>query len=399
MSQEAATVLKIVSDDATIWHNGQTCLLLTTLVGGPDFLGAGTRNETSRPRRPGEGLAKSIELDLSDTSPTALTLLKVCSMPARELPRQTGRGRNIPPAVDSLRQAGRSLGGYRIDHHPLGITQYDAMFARLKLAIRLITPPAMYNLAHAIKQQVSPSVAVRVASPEPEWRVVSRWEDTTAPWTSYTNSLVHEALAEEEKARTTGSFTGMLPDGMSRLWAVAYAYVLTLAQHNGTISILDFGGQLGRYGTIARLALPGVAVSYMVEELPDVCGIGGKVRPWVKFQTKAETIGKFDLVFASGSLQYVEDWRGEMARLARVAGRCVFLSRLQVLDESPTTIVRHRMPTGGHMIGWVFNRSDLLDRAKSLGLRPTQEFYFHDIITDIDGLDTKPAERGYLFLT
>jgi putative methyltransferase (TIGR04325 family) len=332
-------------------------------------------------------------------------------MPAKEPAGQPpkvdiSKVKNTSAAAASPRWGGRSVGGYRIDHHPLGVMLSDAMSARLKFAmasarlksaIKSVTPPVMYNLAHAIKLQVSPSAAVPDAAPEPEWRVISLWEDTTAPWTPYTRSLVDQALAEEEKARTTGSFTGMLSDGMPRLWAVAYAYVLTLAQHDGTVSILDFGGQLGRYGTIARLALPGVAVSYTVEELPDVCDVGAKVRPWVKFQTKAEMTDKFDLVFASGSLQYVEDWRGELARLARLAGRYIFLSRLQVLDESPATIVRHKMPTDGHTIGWVLNRSDLLNRAKSLGLTLTQEFYFHDIIAQVDGLDAKPGERGYLF--
>ena len=322
---------------------------------------------------------------------------------------------DTPAAVGSLRSGVRSVGGYRVGHYPLGVMLSDTMSAKLKFAIRSITPPVIYNLVHAIKQQVSSSVGVPIvtseselhvvptsvvapdANPEPEWRAASYWEDTTTPWTPYTSSLVDQALAEEEMARTTGSFTGMLSDGTSRLWAVTYAYVLTFAQHDGTISILDFGGQLGRYGSIARLALPGIAVSYTVEELPDVCDVGGKVRPWIKFQTKAETTGKYDLVFASGSLQYVEDWRGEMARLARLAGRCVFLSRLQLLEESPTTIVRHKMPTGGQSIGWVFNRSELLDRAKSVGLTPVQEFYFHDLIAHVDGLDAKPAERGYLF--
>jgi len=169
-----------------------------------------------------------------------------------------------------------------------------------------------------------------------------------------------------------------------------------MARHEGKLSVLDHGGQLGRYETVARLALPDDDIQYSVEELPEICEIGRSVRPWISFQTAKQTAGTFDLVFASGSVQYVENWEAEFARLAGLSKRYFFLTRAPIVHRSPSTIVRQRIPHG-HMTGWVWQDREVRRVGRELGLQLTQFFVFHEGKTQISGLEEPVSEVGYLF--
>jgi hypothetical protein len=90
----------------------------------------------------------------------------------------------------------------------------------LKAAVREITPPIVYKLAHRMKSvlgpmvlsaKLEPDVSVQAATPEPEWQVVDRWETTSGNWTAYTHTLIDTAQDEIDSKPT--SFTALMPQG------------------------------------------------------------------------------------------------------------------------------------------------------------------------------------------
>lgn len=115
-------------------------------------------------------------------------------------------------------------------------------------------------------------------------------------------------------------------------FVLAFAYVLARAAvGRRSLSVLDWGGGLGHYAVIARAVMPEVSVDYTVFDLPALCAAGQEVLPDVHFTSNAEAClsRRYDLIFASGSLQYAADWQNLLRRFATSSQDWVFLSTLR----------------------------------------------------------------------
>ncbi|TCZ52907.1 methyltransferase, TIGR04325 family [Roseicella aquatilis] len=187
-------------------------------------------------------------------------------------------------------------------------------------------------------------------------------------------------------------------------FVLSFAYVLArTAAGRSSLSVLDWGGGLGHYAVIARSVLPEVTIDYTVFDLPGVCAAGRRVLPDIRFTSDAEDglSRRYDLVFASGSLQYAEDWRGLLGRFAASANRWVFLSRTPFVDASPAFVVVQRPHSAGgyrtEYLSRVFNRPELLAEAGARGLTLEREFLM--INERVAALHApEPFEyRGFLF--
>lgn len=184
--------------------------------------------------------------------------------------------------------------------------------------------------------------------------------------------------------------------------AMAFAYVLGRAGHlRDEISILDWGGGLGQYAVLARTLLPALVVHYSCRDLPRMAAAGRTVLPADQYYDSNDHLtGKtFDLVIASGSLQYSPDWRTTLGTLAAATGHYLYVTRLPILLDTPSFVVVQRPHRHGYdteYSGWFLNRNEFLDAARSNNLRLVREFLIMER-HHAEGAPGDADSRGYLF--
>jgi putative methyltransferase (TIGR04325 family) len=161
---------------------------------------------------------------------------------------------------------------------------------------------------------------------------------------------------------------------------MAFAYVLTLAARSRTrLSILDWGGGLGHYYVLARALVPDLELDYHCKDLPLLCAKGRELLPAVHFHESAESCmgRRHDLVMASSSLQYSEDWRVTVGRLVRMTGSYLYITRTPVVRRAASFVVVQRPHGLGYDTeypGWFLNMQELLTSAQTLDMELVREF-------------------------
>jgi putative methyltransferase (TIGR04325 family) len=146
---------------------------------------------------------------------------------------------------------------------------------------------------------------------------------------------------------------------------VTFAYVLALAARGrDRLTVLDWGGGFGHYHALARSVLPGLELDWHVKETPPVAARGRELNPEVTFHDDDSALDRpHDLVVASSSIQYAEDWRALLERLAAAAERHLYVARVPVALQAPSFVVIQRPYVHGYdteYLGWVLNRDELL---------------------------------------
>ena len=183
--------------------------------------------------------------------------------------------------------------------------------------------------------------------------------------------------------------------------ALTLAYVLArTARATGSVSVLDWGGGLGHQEAIARAVLPEISFDWHIRELPAVCREGRRVSPSVTFHEGDECLERsFDLVLASSSFQYAEDWRAHLRRLCGATRDSLLITRLPLVDCEPSFVVLQRAQAYGYAteyLGWVFNRAELLEDASAVGLELVREFFLQEPM-DVAGAPERPSHGAFLF--
>lgn len=283
----------------------------------------------------------------------------------------------------------------------------------VKRVVRAMTPPVVVSGGRRLARRVRPP-----DSPPPEWEYVPEgWTAarTGAGASGWDVADVHDAYREKLRVFRAGlDATGPLAAATSPLWptnapsiydqnaVLAFAYALTLAARNArAVSVLDWGGGVGLYSLLGTALLPSdVELEYHCKDLPLVCELGRAELPAVRFHDDDSCLDRtYDLVFASSSIQYSERWGEVVDGLASATGRYLFLTRVPVVLESPSFVVRQRAYRYGldtEYLSWVFNRRELLDRAEGAALELTREFLsgYHPLV---HGAPEQDETRGYLF--
>lgn len=183
---------------------------------------------------------------------------------------------------------------------------------------------------------------------------------------------------------------------------MSFAYVLALAAGGRpSVSLLDWGGGIGHYAVLARSLLPETRVEYFCKELPLLCAAGREVLPRDTFLDGEEACAgrTYDLVLASSSLHYSEDWRGTLGLLARLTGSYLYVTRLPIVRQVPSYVVVQRPHACGYLTeyqGWFLNRDELLSATAALGLGLQREFLI-DERPPVTGAPEPAEYRGYLF--
>jgi putative methyltransferase (TIGR04325 family) len=183
---------------------------------------------------------------------------------------------------------------------------------------------------------------------------------------------------------------------------VSFAYVLARAgRGRERISVLDWGGGLGHYHALARSVVPDLHLDYHCKETPVVCTIGRELQPEVVFHEDDSCLERrYDLVVASSSLQYEQDWQSLLGRLAGAAERYLYVARVPVALRGASFVVLQRAHAYGYeteYLGWVLDRTELLARAEAFGLQLTRELLL-DARFSASGAPEDPVEhRSFLF--
>jgi putative methyltransferase (TIGR04325 family) len=109
----------------------------------------------------------------------------------------------------------------------------------------------------------------------------------------------------------------------------------------------------------------------------------------------------YDLVVASNSLQYSEDWRKTFHQLAEATQSYLYITALPVVAQVSSFVVlqRSRWYSGEvEYRGWFINHDDLLLSASEAGMVLKREFV---IMLDhfVRGAPEQGHYRGFLFAT
>jgi putative methyltransferase (TIGR04325 family) len=181
---------------------------------------------------------------------------------------------------------------------------------------------------------------------------------------------------------------------------MTFGYVLARAARGDRVSLLDWGGGPGHYGVLAEALLPEVEVDYHSFDLPRLAALGRAVGPPGTYHDDERCLDRaYDLVFASDSLQYSEDFAGTFARLAAAAAPWLFVAQLPSVDNAPSYVVQQRPDSYGYeteYLGWVVSRADLDTAVARAGVTLEREFLAPGVI-DPPGAPEPGQLRSFLF--
>ncbi len=171
------------------------------------------------------------------------------------------------------------------------------------------------------------------------------------------------------------------------------------AGQSAELSVLDWGGALGHYYVWARALRPDLKLDYTVKEMPIFAEQGAQLLPEVRFCGDAQQAlaRQYDLVFASGSLHYEEDWHVLLAQLLEVAQKFVFLTRVP-MTTGPAFVYVQRPYAYGYDTeypSWCINRDEFLSEVEKCGWQVDREVVTGERV-EIVGAPEVVQYRGYL---
>jgi putative methyltransferase (TIGR04325 family) len=258
----------------------------------------------------------------------------------------------------------------------------------IRSALKTLIPPLALDVYRAAKKAVVPA-------PLPEWSWLASWPPPSAntgwchdsivaaqirKWPQFCAAVTaHGPLgvaheAEEPHAEDVGAQNTIL----------SFAYVLSrLGAGRSGLRLLDWGCGLGHYARFAEVLLPGVRCDYVGKDFPALIHAAAERNPAARFVSRDEDAfaERAELVFASGSLHYSQDWRATLAKLAQCALDSLYIARLPTVETVPSFVVVQRPHRWGYETeyhGWFINRAEFLSATKSLGFVLEREFLSHE---------------------
>lgn len=172
-------------------------------------------------------------------------------------------------------------------------------------------------------------------------------------------------------------------DLVSHNTLLSYGFVLLLSANNKSkVKVLDWGGGIGHYGIIGQSLLNSteVQLEYYCYDLEKFCDAGVVLNPDFKYFSNMNFIdnSNFDLVLVSSSLWYENDWKHVLKNLINVTSGYLYITRMNFINVNPSYVAIQRPSMLGYKteyLCWIFNENELIEYAKSLGLKYLKEFY------------------------
>lgn len=167
------------------------------------------------------------------------------------------------------------------------------------------------------------------------------------------------------------------PEAAAVPQAVAYTSTLLHAvaalalAETPRLTVLDFGGGLGlTYASLLKAAGDPKGLAYHVVENSEVCAearreFAGDAR--VTFHETLPDLSDVDVVHAQSSLQYIEDWKAMIGRLAAYGARRMILTDVPA-GEFPTYASAQNY-YGSRIPCWFFNAAEFVSALEAAGYR------------------------------
>jgi putative methyltransferase (TIGR04325 family) len=265
---------------------------------------------------------------------------------------------------------------------------------RPKQILKSIVPPFLWNVGSRVKRRIVRSTTLLEYAPR-GWATPQVRESSDEFWRAFLAQ--EQAFCRALIARIHCGDPVLFPDGDEGSKYAIFAYVLALAtRQQHTLSVLDYGGNMGDYYWLGSALVPGVPLDYHCKELPSVAEAGRRVSPDVTWHTDDACLdAAYDLVMFSSSIQCLPDWPDILQRAAASARRYLLLSDVATVRDVPSYVATHR--TGGHTgLLTAINRADIIRTAETAGLRLVREFPMGDHPPIVNAPE-QPMCIGWLF--
>lgn len=229
------------------------------------------------------------------------------------------------------------------------------------------------------------------------WDVKQVAEKEAEKWMDFVNSIRAPAELAQNHEHPERHFSSIEAHND----AMVFAYVISVASGNQSeLSILDWGSGLPHYYEVAKQLYPELYLDYHCRDLPAVMSKARELCPAVKCHSSDTTVlsRKFDLVFASSSLQYCRNVWKKLAELA-VLGNWVCITRMPFVSQAKSYVIlqrAHRYGYGTEYLGWVLNRNEVITHMQLLGYELRRTFRVGGA-PRVPGVPEQPEYRGYLF--
>lgn len=224
----------------------------------------------------------------------------------------------------------------------------------------------------ALRRWIPPALVEAVDSALPDrlqrFEVVESWDEAERRCIGY-----GYARAQDQGSRQVGNGATGHPTSRDLQFIAAVGICLEAARPGSPVRVLDFGGAFGHYFDVAASAFPNVSWEWKVVETPAMVSVGDGTKgdrsiSWTSDFDSA--MGeRWDFVFASGTIQYVPDPMGVLARLGRLAPYFL-LTRLPLwpVDHHLPAVQRlSRMDRSGYYPTWIFSEAGFLDEIDAIG--------------------------------
>lgn len=278
---------------------------------------------------------------------------------------------------------------------------------RIKESLRLLMPPLLWEAAKHLH---------RVFLSKPEWEAVPEGWSYAQTHPEIKGWNVESVLKVYQKKwpRFLEMISGPGPLGLaheSELSSreelvnhnivMSFGYVLSVARGGGRrLKMLDWGGGVGHYYQLARRLHPEIELDYHCKDVPLLAEQGGEFCPEQRFSADDACLeDSYDLVMASGSMHYSEDWHGLLGRLAKASRGYVYVTLLPTVLDAPSFVFIQRPYAYGYeteYLSWCVNRDELLIAARECSLLLVREMVVgHQPL--IMGAPEQNVYRGFLF--
>jgi putative methyltransferase (TIGR04325 family) len=292
---------------------------------------------------------------------------------------------------------------------------------RATLIAKGLTPPFLWAVLKAIRNRQEPEPE---PPPAPEQEVEPEppeWEYVPEGWARPEGGWDVEAIARAHRDKWPSFLEAVEGPGPLGVWheaplgepvarddlnaqqmVLAFGYVLArAAQGKARVSVLDWGGGPGHFAVLARALLPELEIDYHSRDLAPIAALGRELRPGDSFHDDDSCLDRsYDVVVASSSIQYAQDWQGTLARLAGATDGFLFVTRVPIALDVPSFVVLQRAYRYGYeteFLGWVLNRDELLETARAAGLELQREIILPAWLSAPGAGEDPIGHRGFLF--
>jgi putative methyltransferase (TIGR04325 family) len=178
------------------------------------------------------------------------------------------------------------------------------------------------------------------------------------PWLESTRVYTEWAIAEAKRQR-------MIPVGVTGYHSLMALLVAMLDQARRPVRVLDFGGGMGvGYAQLLSSLNDAIDIEYHVLDNPESCAIGTDLfrhDARIRFHhTLPEQLGRLDVLYMSGVIQFVEEYRGLIDRLINYHPAYVLYAYVPG-GEIPTFATRQLNVRGSVIASWFIDSRELID--------------------------------------